>query len=52
MSGDQQDPDIMCEVFILDPTDLVEDSQTRGRATRAESRGGLPRESTPAARTT
>lgn len=23
MSGNQQDPDLMCEVFILDPTDLV-----------------------------
>ena len=25
MSGNQQDPDIMCEVFILDPTDLIDD---------------------------
>ena len=24
MSGNQQDPDIMCEVFILSPTDLVD----------------------------
>jgi uncharacterized protein YbcI len=24
MSGNQQDPDLMCEVFILAPTDLVE----------------------------
>ena len=24
MSGNQQEPDMMCEVFILDPTDLVE----------------------------
>ena len=23
MSGNQQDPDMMCEVFILEPTDLV-----------------------------
>jgi uncharacterized protein YbcI len=23
MSGNQQEPDMMCEVFILDPTDLV-----------------------------
>ncbi len=23
MSGNQQDPDLMCEVFVLDPTDLV-----------------------------
>lgn len=25
MSGNQQDPDLMCEVFILGPTDLVDD---------------------------
>lgn len=34
MSGNQQDPDIMCEVFILAPTDLVDDHElpdsTRG----------------------
>ena len=30
MSGNQQDPDIMCEVFILAPTDLVEDHEIRG----------------------
>jgi uncharacterized protein YbcI len=24
MSGNQQEPDMMCEVFILDPTDLLE----------------------------
>ena len=29
MSGNQQDPDIMCEVFILDPTDLVDDHELR-----------------------
>jgi uncharacterized protein YbcI len=27
MSGNQQDPDIMCEVFILSPTDLVDDHE-------------------------
>jgi uncharacterized protein YbcI len=27
MSGNQQDPDIMCEVFILAPTDLVEEHE-------------------------
>jgi uncharacterized protein YbcI len=26
MSGNQQDPDIMCEVFILAPTDLLDHS--------------------------
>ncbi len=25
MSGNQQEPDLMCEVFILGPTDLVDD---------------------------
>ena len=28
MSGNQQGPDIMCEVFVLAPTDLVEESKT------------------------
>jgi uncharacterized protein YbcI len=27
MSGNQQDPDIMCEVFILSGTDLVDDHE-------------------------
>jgi hypothetical protein len=26
MSGNQHDPDLMCEVFILAPTDLVGES--------------------------
>jgi len=29
MSGNQQDPDIMCEVFILEPTDLIDDDEIR-----------------------
>jgi uncharacterized protein YbcI len=29
MSGNQQHPDIMCEVFVLSPTDLVDDEETR-----------------------
>ena len=28
MSGNQQGPDIMCEVFILAPTDLLDDDAT------------------------
>ena len=33
MSGNQQDPDMMCEVFILAPTDLVDDDEiARSRA--------------------
>jgi hypothetical protein len=27
MSGNQQHPDLMCEVFILAPTDLVDDHE-------------------------
>jgi uncharacterized protein YbcI len=29
MSGNQQDPDMMCEVFILAPTDLVASDEIR-----------------------
>ncbi len=39
MSGNQQDPDLMCEVFILGPTDLLDDHVTpadpAGRSSRA-----------------
>jgi uncharacterized protein YbcI len=31
MSGNQQHPDIMCEVFVLAPTDLVDDHETPDR---------------------
>jgi len=27
MSGNQQQPDMMCEVFVLAPTDLIEDEE-------------------------
>jgi uncharacterized protein YbcI len=30
MSGNQQDPDMMCEVFILAPTDLVDEHELPG----------------------
>jgi uncharacterized protein YbcI len=29
MSGNQQDPDMICEVFVLAPTDLVADHEIR-----------------------
>ena len=29
MSGNQQDPDMICEVFILSPTSLVEEDDAR-----------------------
>ena len=31
MSGNQQEPDMMCEVFILAPTDLVGEHELLGR---------------------
>jgi len=31
MSGNQQDPDMMCEVFILAPTDLVDEHELSQR---------------------
>jgi hypothetical protein len=27
MSGNQQDPDMICEVFVLSPTDLIDDHE-------------------------
>jgi len=37
MSGNQQEPDIMCEVFILAPTDLVDDHEIPGNGPGAVS---------------
>lgn len=31
MSGNQQDPDMMCEVFILAPTELVSEEEMRAQ---------------------
>ena len=31
MSGNQQEPDLMCEVFVLGPTDLVDEGEMGGR---------------------
>jgi uncharacterized protein YbcI len=31
MSGNQQSPDMICEVFVLSPTDLVADHELPGR---------------------
>ena len=33
MSGNQQHPDMMCEVFILGPSDLVDEPETPGAST-------------------
>jgi uncharacterized protein YbcI len=32
MSGNQQDPDMMCEVFMLSPTDLVDEHELPARS--------------------
>ena len=37
MSGNQQSPDIMCEVFILAPTDLVDEHELAPREHPASS---------------
>ena len=29
MSGNQQEPDMICEVFVLSPTDLIEEGELR-----------------------
>lgn len=34
MSGNQAHPDIMCEVFVLGPTDLIADGELEGHETR------------------
>ena len=38
MSGNQQDPDIMCEVFILAPTDLLDDDGSPAEPTAPRRR--------------
>jgi uncharacterized protein YbcI len=42
MSGNQQSPDMICEVFVLSPSDLVADHE-RPRRRAAESGPGGPR---------
>ena len=32
MSGNQQDPDLICEVFVLSPTDLFDETELRAAA--------------------
>jgi uncharacterized protein YbcI len=32
MSGNQQEPDLMCEVFILGPTDLIDEDELKSLA--------------------
>jgi uncharacterized protein YbcI len=45
MSGNQQDPDIMCEVFVLGPTEFVDEHEIRGSQPASEG----PAEPQPAA---
>jgi uncharacterized protein YbcI len=37
MSGNQQEPDMMCEVFMLDPSDLVDDHEIPHRGPPASA---------------
>jgi uncharacterized protein YbcI len=53
MSGNQQDPDMICEVFVLAPTDLVQEDEIRaGRRSSKRARQELgpskPRSNGPA----
>ena len=32
MSGNQQSPDLICEVFVLSPTDLFDEAELRAAA--------------------
>lgn len=34
MSGNQQDPDLMCEVFVLAPTELIDEHELPGGSPR------------------
>ncbi len=36
MSGNQQEPDMICEVFVLSPTSLVEDAEIRESALKRD----------------
>ncbi len=36
MSGNQQDPDMICEVFVLSPTNLVEEAELRAAGKSSE----------------
>jgi hypothetical protein len=40
MSGNQQSPDMICEVFVLSPTDLVKEHELR---ISAEAKSGTGR---------
>jgi hypothetical protein len=38
MSGNQQDPDMICEVFVLSPTDLLDSDELSAVDTPAARR--------------
>ena len=39
MSGNQQEPDMICEVFVLSPTDLLEEAELRAANELASESG-------------
>ena len=43
MSGNQQHPDLMCEVFILGPSDLADDPDRADERGAGASAGSSPR---------
>jgi uncharacterized protein YbcI len=40
MSGNQQEPDMICEVFVLSPTDLVEEAEIRAAGEKRSATSG------------
>ena len=40
MSGNQQEPDMICEVFVLSPTDLVEEAEIRAASEKRSASSG------------
>ena len=39
MSGNQQKPDMICEVFVLSPTDLIEEAELRAAGSDGSTTG-------------
>jgi uncharacterized protein YbcI len=48
MSGSQQDPDMLCETFVLRPTDLADDGEPERAAASARTARLIPKDRRPA----
>ena len=44
MSGNQQEPDMICEVFVLAPTDLIEEGELRAVTERWSSQAPVDKD--------